>query len=114
MHSIKRIKFLPTTIPTSEQYVIAYLKLILDIKARYCADTPVLCITPHSASTYLRDALAELAKGTPKMSRVYMANPMDRVMNNDTGLGACWHPSHKGEQTKIAMSLIPQVSTIMG
>ena len=105
--------FSPTAIPTSDQYVKAYVKLINDIKARYGADTPVLCITPHSASTYLKAALAELAKEALKMNRVYMANPMDRVVNNATELGACWHPSHKG-QVKIAMSLIPQVSTIMG
>lgn len=105
--------FSPTAIPTSDQYVSAYVKLIQDIKSRYGADTPVLCVTPHSASTYLKAALAELSKEALKMNRVYMANPMDRVVNDATELGACWHPSHKG-QVKIAMSLIPQVSTIMG
>lgn len=105
--------FSPTAIPTSEQFVGAYVKLIKNIKAHYGEDTPVLCITAHSASTYLKAAMAELAKETLKMKKVYMANPMDRVVNTETELGACWHPSFKG-QCKIAMSVIPQVSTIMG
>lgn len=105
--------FSPTAIPTSEQFVGAYVKLIKNIKAHYGEDTPVLCITAHSASTYLKAAMAELAKETLKMKKVYMANPMDRVVNTETELGACWHPSFKG-QSKIAMSVIPQVSTIMG
>ena len=73
----------------------------------------MLCVTPHSASTYLKAALAELGKQTLKLNKVYMANIMDNVVNLDTDLGASWHPNYKG-QCKIAMSLIPQVSTIMG
>lgn len=105
--------FSPTAIPTSSQYVNGYVKLIKDIKAQYGNDTAVLCVTPHSASTYLKAALAELGKEALKLNKVYMANIMDNVVNLDTDLGASWHPNYKG-QCKIAMSLIPQVSTIMG
>lgn len=105
--------FSPTAIPTSDQYVGAYVELILQIKARYGQDIPVLCITPHSANTYLRAALAELKMKTACMEKVYMANDLSNTISGQGDLGASYHPNYMG-QCKIAMSLIPQVATIMG
>lgn len=105
--------FSPVAIPTIEQYVGGYVKLIQSVKARYGEDIRVLCITPHSANAYLKAALSELRDETLKMNKVYMANSLDRTVENTTDLGASWHPSYRG-QCKIAMSLIPQISTIMG
>lgn len=105
--------FSPVAIPTIEQYVGGYVKLIQSVKARYGEDVTVLCITPHSANVYLKAALRELRDETLKMNKVYMANSLDRTVLESTDLGASWHPSYRG-QCKIAMSLIPQVSTIMG
>jgi len=104
--------FSPTAIPTVDQYVDAYVKLISDVKAQY-GDIPVLCVTPHSASTYLKAALGELRDRTMSMSKVFMANSLDRVVSDEGDLGASSHPNHRG-QNKIAMSLIPQISTMMG
>ncbi len=105
--------FSPGTIPTVEQYVGSYVKLIQSVKARYGEDVAVLCITPHSANGDLKAALRELRDRTQQMPRVYMANSMDRTVSDDTDLGASWHPNYRG-QCKIALSLIPQISTIMG
>lgn len=105
--------FSPTAIPSAGQYVEAYVGLIKAVKARYGQDTPVLCVTPHSANTYLKAALAQLRDEALKLDKVYMANSLDRTVSDDTDLGACSHPNYRG-QCKIAMSLIPQISTIMG
>ncbi len=105
--------FSPGAMPTVEQYVGSYVKLIQSVKARYGEEVTVLCITPHSANSELKAALHELRNRTQQMHRVYMANAMDRTVSEDTDLGASWHPNYRG-QCKIAMSLIPQISTIMG
>lgn len=105
--------FSPTAIPTVEQYVGAYVELIKDVKSRYGEDVPVLCITPHSANAYLKAALAQLRDETLLLNKVYMANSLDRTVEGTTDLGASWHPNYRG-QCKIAMSLIPQISTLMG
>ena len=105
--------FSPTAIPSADQFVDGYVKLIGAVKARYGQDTPVLCITPHSANTYLKAALAQLRDKTLKLDKVYMANPLDNTVKFPDDLGAGWHPGYKG-QSKIAMGLIPQISTIMG
>ncbi len=105
--------FSPTAIPTIEQYVGTYVELIKDVKKQYGEDVPVLCITPHSATTYLRAALGELRNEALKLNKVYMANSLDRTVTESTDLGASCHPNYRG-QCKIAMSLIPQISTIMG
>lgn len=99
--------------PSIDQYVGAYVKLIESVKARYGAGVSVLCITPHSASAYLKAALNQLRDRTLNMDKVHMANSLDLTVANTTDLGACWHPNYRG-QCKIAMALIPQISTIMG
>jgi hypothetical protein len=37
----------------------------------------------------------------------------ERVHNDEDELGASWHPNYKG-QKKVAMSLIPYISTLTG
>ena len=105
--------FSPGAMPTTAQYVDSYVKLIQSVKARYGEEVTVLCITPHSANSELKAALHELSDRTRQMNRVFMANAMDRTVSETTDLGASWHPNYRG-QRKIAMSLIPQISTIMG
>lgn len=103
--------FSPTAIPFVEQYVGTYIKLIESIKLRY-GDIPVLCITPHSANVYLKAALNELRDKMLYTNNVYMANCLERIVSDKCDLGASSHPNYQG-QYKIAMSLIPQISTIM-
>ena len=104
--------FSPVAIPTDEQYVGAYVKMIETIKSHYPA-AKVLCITPHSASRYLKAALQLLRERVAGMPDVYMANPLDDMVTVERDMGADWHPNFQG-QRKIAMALIPQVSAIMG
>lgn len=100
-----------TAIPTGSQFVDGYVKQIKAVKAQY-GDVPVLCVTPHSASIYLKAAMAKLRDKTLAMSKVYMANPLDEVVTGEGDLGADYHPNVQG-QAKIAFALIPQVSSIM-
>lgn len=104
--------FSPVAIPTAEQYVEAYLKMIATIKQRY-QGVKILCITPHSASRYLEAALQLLRERTTGMQDVYMANSLAGMVTVERDMGADWHPNYQG-QKKIAMALIPQISAIMG
>jgi hypothetical protein len=47
------------------------------------------------------------------MDDVFMANPLAGMVTVERDMGADWHPNYQG-QRKIAMSLIPQISAIMG
>lgn len=104
--------FSPTAIPTVEQYVGGYVALVDSIRARY-PGVAILCVTPHSASPYLSAALDALRVRVATRDRVFMANRLDNVVSGNGDLGASYHPNYLG-QKKIAMSLIPQVATIMG
>lgn len=97
-------------LPSLEQYVGNYVTLLKIVHEKY-GDTPVLCITPHSANPFLLTALSELRKWITDMSHVRMANPMPDVVVYGTDYGADWHPNYQG-QRKIAHTLIPQVSTL--
>lgn len=104
--------FSPVAIPTDEQYVGAYLKMIDTIRSKY-KGVKILCVTPHSAGRYLESCLRLLAERTADMDDVFMANPLAGMVTVERDMGADWHPNYQG-QRKIAMSLTPQISAIMG
>ena len=93
--------FSPVAIPTPEQYVDAYVKMLITIKSRY-PGVKILCIS-----------LETLRQRTASLGDVYMANPLDGMVTVERDMGADWHPNYQG-QRKIAMALIPQISAIMG
>ena len=104
--------FSPVAIPTDEQYVDAYLKMITTIQEKY-PGVKILCITPHSANRYLKASLSLLRDRLLGQPNVWMANVLDNMVTVEKDMGADWHPNYQG-QCKIAMSLIPQISAIMG
>lgn len=104
--------FLPTAIPEADSYVNAYIKMIGQISQCY-DNVPILCITPHSSTPYLRAAISLLRERTQnKYANVHFAESMNNIINEDVDLGNDWHPNYQG-QCKIAMSLIPQISKIL-
>ena len=104
--------FSPTAIPEAKNYVEAYIKMIETISSCY-DNVPILCITPHSSTEYLRAALQLLKESTAnRFPNVHFATTMNNIINEDVDLGSDWHPNYQG-QTKIAMTLIPQISKIM-
>jgi hypothetical protein len=90
----------------------AYLKMIQTIKEKY-PGVKIICVTPHSASRYLQASINLLRERTLNMPDVYMANSLAGMVTEQRDMGADWHPNYQG-QRKIAMSLIPQISAIMG
>lgn len=104
--------FSPTAIPTDEQYVGAYQRMIQHIKEMY-KGVKILCVTPHSANRYLTACIDLLAKRVYGDPDVFMANPLTDIVTEARDMGADWHPNYQG-QKKIAMCLIPQISAIMG
>ena len=93
-------------------YVDTYVKMVNTVRSHY-PDAKILCIYPHSASIFLRAALSEVGQKLYGMKDVYMAQPMGDIVKVGLDMGSDWHPNVSGHQ-KIAMTLIPQVSAIMG
>ena len=86
--------------------------MIQHIKEMY-KGVKILCVTPHSANRYLSACIDLLAKRVYGDPDVFMANPLTDIVTEARDMGADWHPNYQG-QKKIAMSLIPQISAIMG
>ncbi len=104
--------FSPTAIPEATKYVEAYIKMIETLSKKY-DNVPILCITPHSSTEYLRAAIQLLKERTAnRFPNLHFATTMNNILNDDVDLGSDWHPNYQG-QLKIAMALIPQVSKIM-
>jgi lysophospholipase L1-like esterase len=105
--------FSPTAIPEVWQYVGNYGKLIASLRSKYGSGVPILCIEPHSSSAYLHTALQALREAQAGDRNVHFAQPMNGIVTEDRDMGADWHPNYQG-QRKIASTLIPQISAIMG
>lgn len=93
-------------------FVTGYVALINTVRSHY-PNVPVLCVTPHSANTYLLAAMKELRHAVSGMKDVVVAQPMPGVVVENRDLGSDWHPNWKG-QRKIAMTLIPLVASMIG
>ena len=53
--------------------------MIESIRSHY-ADVPILCVTPHSATSYLQSCLNMLKEQVKADKNVYMANPMTGII----------------------------------
>lgn len=100
----------PIVAPSVEQYAETYINLIHSIRKHY-GNITILCIIPHTANDYLNCGLNEVRRRIRAMKGVYMSNPMPGILSS-SNLGADDHPNYLGHQ-KIAMNLIPTISTIM-
>ncbi len=98
--------------PAPSTYADNYLKMIGCIREHYGA-VPILCIIPHSAQAPLLKSIDEVKARVKNMDKVYVASAMPDIVDYDHDMGADWHPNYQG-QRKIAMTLIPRVSQIMG
>lgn len=97
--------------PTLEDFREHYHQLLREIKANYGEDYPILCISSKCndlAADYVRDAV-----NTSGMKNVHFMGLTDAIHDNDSELGASWHPNYKGH-IKIAHAVLPYVSTLTG
>ena len=97
--------------PAQKVFVKNYIKLLSEIKDNYGKDHPILCIAPKHdplQETYIRSSIESSG-----LSGIHFL-PLSHSVHNSVGdMGADGHPNGSGHR-KIAFSVIPVVSTIMG
>lgn len=96
--------------PSREEFVSGYCRILEQIASLY-GDVPVLCICPPTTGApldgYLQDAGERYGK-----DNVHVMILTKGLYNMTDDLGSSWHPNYSG-QRKMAMGLIPYISTIM-
>lgn len=97
--------------PYKKEFVEAYKQIICRLREHYGV-IPILCLYPvaiqASVFDYYETAVAELGD-----SNVFLLKLDKNLYNRTTDLGAAWHPGYSGHK-KMAMWVIPYISTIMG
>ena len=97
--------------PLEDEFIHAYKLLISRLRANY-GDVPILCISPAIAQRQIVQYMERMRKDLND-KKVYITVLPEGLCDSTTDLGAVWHPNYKG-QMKMAMSLIPYMSTITG
>jgi lysophospholipase L1-like esterase len=102
-------------IPTDEEYIAGYKKMIKQLREIY-GNVSILCIIPHSSgitSPIARCLMKMMNEQEMKEDKnLYLANLMYGELDGIDDTGADGHPNYSGDR-KIAMKLIPRISTIM-
>lgn len=95
--------------PTYKEFSKGYNDIIAQIRAAY-GDVPILCVAP-----YLYDPLYDYIRRISLSGdrNLHFACILPGYCNNTDELGAAYHPNRIGQQ-KMAMLLIPYISTITG
>lgn len=97
--------------PSYEQFAEGYERLIGQVREAHGADVPILCV-----SSYVFEPTFEyvwrIAKGGGD-DKLHFACILPEAFAYPSELGASEHPNRVGQQ-KMAMALIPYVSTITG
>lgn len=99
-------------LPTFDQFLNGYVKIIGQIRAKYGKDIPIFCILAHSGGKIM-DCLPQIKERLKEDKHLYVSNPMLNIVTEKYDMGASYHPNYTGHQ-KVAMTLIPAVSAIMG
>jgi len=97
--------------PSQEEFEGAYTAIIQKIRKTYGKNTKILCVISRlggSVEKYINQVIENLQD-----PNVYATASLRGVTNNDSDMGAAWHPGYTGHQ-KMAMFMIPYISTIMG
>lgn len=97
--------------PWMETFSRKYTILLEKIKNNYGAGIPIICMASRANPLlyeYVKNTC--LKCGWKNISYFGLENS---VHNNDSDLGASWHPNYNGHK-KVASCLIPYISTITG
>lgn len=97
--------------PTRDEFRAAYLRILGTLRAAYGERTPILCVAPRvedPAFAYIREICTEAPY--PNLG---FAAVLPGYCNDGSDLGSSAHPNYAG-QRKMAMLLIPYVSTLTG
>ncbi|MFD1629465.1 SGNH/GDSL hydrolase family protein [Pseudopedobacter beijingensis] len=96
--------------PSEVEFHSAYKKILANIRNNY-GEVPVLCVVPRLSEDlekYIKTFAAELDD-----LNLHITASLKGVFNDDSDMGAAWHPGYSG-QKKMAMFIIPYISTILG
>ncbi len=97
--------------PYRSEFVGAYSEILGTIIDRYGSDIKILCVIPYAISAPVESYYDEAAARHPGHDIRIIRMPQDYI-NATTDRGAVWHPNYNG-QRKMAMLLIPYISTMM-
>lgn len=94
--------------PLEKEFIHAYKLLISRLRVNY-GNVPILCISPSIKQRQITQYMEHMCKElNDKLVYLFI---LPEGLCSTTDLGAAWHPNYRG-QTKMAMSLIPYISTI--
>ena len=97
--------------PGFPEFQAGYIRLLKAVKAHYGDAHPILCVAPKHTLDH-HDYIRRVVESCGLPDVFYAGLPVE-VHNNDSDLGASWHPNYTGHLKK-AHVLIPVVSTLTG
>ena len=97
--------------PGFPEFQAGYIRLLKAVKAHYGDAHPILCVAPKHTLDH-HDYIRRVVESCGLPNVFYAGLPIE-VHNNDSDLGASWHPNYTGHLKK-AHVLIPVVSTLTG
>lgn len=97
--------------PYKSEFVKAYTSMLRQLRLEY-GKIPILCVycctVPAPVYGFYEEAVAEMSD-----KDIYLLKLEEKLFNENSDYGAVCHPNYSG-QRKMAMSIIPFVSSIMG
>lgn len=97
--------------PYKSEFVKSYMQILTQLREGY-GNIPILCIYSCTISVPVYD-FYKAAVEAMHDDKIYLFPLEKGLLNTSTDLGAVWHPGYQGHQ-KMAMQLIPFISTITG
>lgn len=97
-------------IPSQITFEKAYLRIIRQLRDAYGPEVKILCVVSRLADP-VESYIAEIVERAGDINLHHTAS-LKNVMNNDSDMGAAWHPGVRGQQ-KMATFLVPYVATVM-
>ncbi|WP_437922135.1 SGNH/GDSL hydrolase family protein [Sphingobacterium sp. LRF_L2] len=102
--------FSTAPVPSQKEFQQAYLRIIRQLRRAYGAEVKILCVVSRlevPVGGYIADIVGKLDD-----NNLYYTASLRGVMNNDSDMGAAWHPGVRGHQ-KMATFLVPYIATVM-
>ncbi len=96
--------------PSKTEFETAYRRIIRQVRDAYGSKVKILCVVPRLGDQYLHyisDVVSQL-----KDPNLQHTSSLHGVINDDSDMGAAWHPGESGHQ-KIATFLVPYIATMM-
>lgn len=97
--------------PTEEEFGADYRRILECVRKGYGPEVPILCVAPYVGSPCF-DYIKRLVEGGA-VENIHFAAVHRGYCNDSSELGSSAHPNYEG-QRKMAMTLIPHVSTLTG